>query len=221
MPNILYEDQILVPAGIEDLESFRRWTYQDDFPESGRIDYIGGNIEIDISPEQLFAHGRLKTEFVTVFGSLIEKSDWLIVSDQTRIASVPGDLSAEPDVVLLSRQAIQTRRVILTPKANRPNDYIEIEGPPELVVEVVSDSSVQKDLKRLPPAYFAAGIDEYWIADARGDDLRFVIHHRGSASFEAAAVDDGWQTSSVLNTEFRLTRPVVEPDWVEFELQTR
>ncbi len=221
MPAIVYEDEVIIPDGIDDLESFRKWTYRDDFPGSGRIDYINGNIEIDMSPEQLFAHGRLKTELVAVLTQTVARSQWMVLSDSTRIASMHADLSAEPDVVLISKQAIQSRRVQLIPKANRPNDYIEIEGPPELVVEIVSDSSVRKDLRRLPPTYFSAGIEEYWIADARGDELFFVIHQRGGKSFEPVAVDqEGWQTSSVLQKSFRLRRPVVEPEWVEFELET-
>ncbi len=35
--------------------------------------------------------------------------------------------------------------------------YVELEGAPDLVVEIVSDSSVAKDTQRLPPRYAAAG----------------------------------------------------------------
>jgi Uma2 family endonuclease len=35
-----------------------------------------------------------------------------------------------------------------------------VEGGPDLVVEIVSDSSEEKDLDRLPRAYFSAGVRE-------------------------------------------------------------
>jgi len=46
-----------------------------------------------------------------------------------------------------------------------------------MVVELVGDASVGKDRRRLPPAYFAAGVTEFWLIDARGPELEFVIHH--------------------------------------------
>jgi Uma2 family endonuclease len=163
----------------------------------------------------LFSHGRLKTEFVSGLSNLVKRSESMIVSDSTRIASERADLSAEPDIVLLSRDSIRSSQVRLTPKANRDGDYIEIDGALDLVIEEVSDCSVVKDTRRLPTAYFRAGVKEYWIADARSDDLIFAIHLRGDSSFiRAPLTKDGWQPSVVLGKEFLLARPVVEPDWV-------
>jgi Uma2 family endonuclease len=54
-------------------------------------------------------------------------------------------------------------------------DYIEILGSPDLVVEIVSDSSVRKDTTLLRDAYWKAGVREYWLFDARGAEIRFDI----------------------------------------------
>ncbi len=221
MTAIIYEDQILIPDGITDLLSFRMWSQDGKFPEIGRIDYLGGRIEIDMSPEQLFAHGRLKSEFVSTLSKLVKRSEWLVVADSTRVASEEAGLSAEPDVILLSRDSIRQRRVRLTPKAKQSGDCVEIEGAVDILIEIVSDSSVGKDLRRLPVAYYAAGVREYWIADARHTDLRFTIYRRGATAFEPTEIDEGWQKSEVLSRSFRLTRPVVEAEWVEFELESR
>ena len=35
------------------------------------------------------------------------------------------------------------------------------------MAEIVGDASVGKDRRRLPPAYFAAGVMEFWLSDAR------------------------------------------------------
>ena len=81
-----------------------------------------------------------------------------------------------------------------------------IEGPPDLIVEVVSDSTVRKDTRRLPQAYFAAGVREFWLVDGR-KELTFVVHARGQSKFEAVEADaEGFQTSVVLGTSFRLDR---------------
>lgn len=76
--------------------------------------------------------------------------------------------------------------------------------------------------KRLPKAYFESGVEEYWIADARGDELIFAIYQRGDDQFELAESSaDGFQKSNLMNAWFQLTRPVVEPEWIEFELRVR
>ena len=222
MATIVYQDQVLIPAGVDDFPAFRRWTHQEQFPDRGRIDYIAGRIEIDMSPEQLFSHGRLKTELIATLSKCLPRSEWLICTDSTRLADADTGLSAEPDLVLVSRESLRGGRVQLTPKADRPDDFVEIAGGVDLVVEIVSDASVAKDTARLPKAYFNAGVGEYWIADARGETLRFIIHGRGPSGFQPVAFDsDGWQRSWALGQAFRLTRPVVEPGWVEFELQVR
>ena len=108
----------------------------------------------------------------------------------------------------------------LVPKASgEPGRYIELEGGPDLVAEIVSDTSVTKDTRRLPWAYFQAGIREFWLLDARGERLRFEIHRRGPAGFEPVEPDqDGFQSSAVLGSRFRLDRQLDEDGLWEFDL---
>ena len=81
------------------------------------------------------------------------------------------------------------------------------EGPPDLIVEIVSDSSVRKDTKRLPKAYWQAGVLEYWLVDARREELFFRIHQRGDADYQPALMDDeSYQYSAVLDCWYRLDR---------------
>jgi hypothetical protein len=49
----------------------------------------------------------------------------------------------------------------------KPGGFIEVEGAADLVVEILSDSSVGKDTRRLPEAYAKAGVGELWLVDAR------------------------------------------------------
>jgi Uma2 family endonuclease len=106
------------------------------------------------------------------------------------------------------RQSLETDRVRLVAKASGERDrYIELQGAPDLVVEIVSESSVTKDTQRLPYAYWRAGIPEFWLADARGSELVFRIHRPGPAGYEPAASDaEGFQYSATFNTSFRLSR---------------
>ena len=53
--------------------------------------------------------------------------------------------------------------------------YVELDGSPDMVLEVVSDSSVEKDIDVLMDLYWKAGIREYWLVDARGERIEFKI----------------------------------------------
>jgi len=131
-----------------------------------------------------------------------------ILVGETRISDVSANLSAEPDVVVITYQSFDEERVRLIPKASGEKDrYVEVEGGPDLVVEIVSDSSVKKDTIRLPQAYFLAGVREYWLIDARGEELSFQLLRRGSAAFESTPTDaDSYQRSEVLDAHYRLDR---------------
>ena len=81
-----------------------------------------------------------------------------------------------------------------------------MEGGPDMELEVVSDSSVAKDLELLPRGYWIAGVRDLWRIDARGEGLRFEILCRGTERFVLAAEHDGWQRSEVFGKWFRLRR---------------
>jgi Uma2 family endonuclease len=208
MATVLLDHEVEIPT-IRSLAEFRQWALSDDFPERGRIDYIAGRIEVDMSPEDFFTHGTLKSE---IAGEIKDRVDELDLGHtliaETRISSVPGDVSAEPDVVVITHEAFDAGRVRLVPKASGEADrYVEVEGGPDLIVEIVSDSSVKKDTKRLPPAYYAAGVREFWLIDARGKKLQFQIHRRGNSEFEPAQTDnEGYQRSEVLDAAYHLER---------------
>ena len=114
----------------------------------------------------------------------------------------------EPDLVFVAEEALDSGRVRLVPKVKGEEDrYIELEGAPDLIVEIVSDSSVRKDTKRLPRSYWRAGVREFWLADARREELFFRIHHRGGSKYEPAPLDDdSYQYSAVLDAWYRLDR---------------
>jgi Uma2 family endonuclease len=202
-----FEEQFEMPLSLHSVADFRRWALSDDFPEHGRIDYIVGRIEVNMSPEDFFCHGTLKTEILSVLHGLVRRARLgYVVSDRTRVTSLDADLSAEPDVVFLSHDSLAAGRVRLVPKAGgEEGRYSEVEGAADLIIEIVSDRSQIKDTQRLPRAYFQAGVREFWLADARRDPLAFRIHTRTESGFQPVALDaDGFQPSAVLPFRFRL-----------------
>lgn len=221
---VVFEEQVEIPLDLRSLAEFRRWALSDGFPERGRIDFLAGRIEVDMSPEDFFCHGTLKVELIRVLSQRVkDASSGHLVTDRTRVSCPDADLSAEPDIVFVSNETLETGRARLVAAATgEPGRYVELEGAPDLVVEIVSDRSVVKDTHRLPEAYFKAGVREFWLADARSEPLVFLIHHRGKTSFQAVEPDsEGFQSSPVSGRRFRLDgRRDPQGNWT-FDLRER
>src|SRR5271156_3465010 len=85
---------VQIPAWVHDLVSFRRWYHSGDFPESGRICYLKGEVWVDMSMEQVFSHNQVKGEYNIVLGTLAKKSKLgRFFPDGIRITNVEADLS--------------------------------------------------------------------------------------------------------------------------------
>lgn len=227
--SILIEDEVEIPMGIDSLSAFRLWAASEAFPSMGRIDFVDGRIEVDMSPDNIFDHSAPKTEIGRVIANRLKASRLgHVFIDKTRVSCPEVGLSVKPDVVLVTHESIATGRVSLVPTASkRGNSFIEIEGPPDLAVEVVSRSSLSKDTDRLLEAYFAAGVREYWLVDARGKELSFQILSRGEAGvgqstrgFAPVTADaEGWRFSAVLGAAYQLERTAGPGGFWEYELR--
>lgn len=213
------EQPFRIPAQARDLEGFRRWARSSRFPKQGRIDYIGGDLEVDMSPEDLLKHGTVKAEIGAELQIRIgRKSLGDVYIDRARISFPAAELSVEPDVVVVLYDSLDAGRVREIPRKKRePESYIELEGAADLVVEVISDSSVGKDRTRLPPKYAAAGVPELWLADVRRG-LRFEVHVLGPDGYRRLEPDaDGWVRSPLLGP-VRLRRERIRPDRWKYRL---
>jgi Uma2 family endonuclease len=158
-----------------------------------------------MSEEQLFAHVRVKGEFCRVLSSLereYQRGFYLV--DSARVSHPGADLSVVPDGVFLLNESVQAMRVQLVRGAS--GGHVRLLGGPDIVREVLSDSSVQKDTVRLRELYWKAGVREYWLADARRDPPRFTILRTGARGFVAVRKQGGWLRSDVLGKSFRLTQ---------------
>jgi len=205
---IVFEERVRIPAGICNLQEFRRWAHSDAFPETGRVSYLAGEVDIDMSPEELTTHNQAKTD---VSGDLrvLARRRRLgnVFSDGALLVNEAADLSTEPDAMFCSVESYRSGRVKYVERREGSKRYIEVTGAPDLVIEVVSRTSVHKDTELLPPLYFAAGVAEYWIIDARRDELVFRVLTRGEEQYAETEADiEGYRQSRVLDCLFRLVR---------------
>ncbi|MEO8495374.1 MAG: Uma2 family endonuclease [Planctomycetota bacterium] len=207
---------VQVPLALTTLDAFREWIHSDDVPEKTRAHFLDGEVWIDMSTEQLFSHNQVKNALTIALGGLAMSGgigrylpDGILYSNQL------ANLSGMPDGAFYSFDSLRDGKV--TFKEGAKGGVTELQGSLDLVIEVVSDSSVKKDRKKRPKLYFRAGVLEYWLIDARSEPLSFQIFQRGKNRFEAAPERDGWLKSNVFGLEFRLVSrldPVGQPEFV-------
>lgn len=217
---VVGKDLVCVPGWVQDHESFRRWLHLADFPEAGRICYLNGGVIVDMSKEQVFTHNQVKNEFAFALTGLSKAGNLgRYFPDGLLISNVDADLTSQPDGAFASKKTLRTQRFRLVEGVGE--GFVEMEGTPDMVLEVVSPSSVEKDTVILVEQYWQADIPEYWLVDVRGERLDFdILRHTGKGYMPTRKQGD-WVKSAVFGKSFRLTRGVDDLGNPEFTLAVR
>jgi Uma2 family endonuclease len=216
------QQPVRVPRSAHTLTGFRAWSHSDTFPTYGRITFLAGEVIVDMSGDELTSHAWLKTEVNRVLANLnVERQLGIMSNEGTQVVNKAADVSNIPDAVFVTWDSLNNGRARFVPRERRPGQLVELEGAPDLVVEVVSDSSVLKDTVDLRHAYYQAGIPEYWLIDARGDDIDFQILLARRGGYAASPVRGGWRRSRVFDRHFRLERTRGPMDLWQYRLHMR
>lgn len=155
-----------------------RMTYDDyaRMPDDGiRYELAGGRLEA-MTPAPSPKHQLVLQELEDAVKKTCNQ-DYIIF-----IAPVDVILSDEevrqPDLVLLHR----TRLSLLTNRG--------IEGPPDLVAEVLSPASIKRDRKDKRESYARYGVSEYWIIDTNSAALEQYVLENGVYTLAQVYVGD-------------------------------
>ena len=209
MTSVIFEEQLELPLDIRNFSDFRKWGVSEEFPEKGRIDFVGGDIEVDMPPGGIYSQIAVKVEISRALANVNKARDLGelysdgVRSDGVRHASPAAHLSAEPDMLFFNQETHNSNRAKLIPKSRQDDLFIEVEGAPDMV----GDGPVSNDTHRLPAACYRAGVHEYWPVDARNATLFFQIHSRENVGFVLPPLDDeGFHVSPIFGKRFRLNR---------------
>src|SRR5205823_696983 len=119
-----------------------------EFPENVRATFIAGEIFLDMSKEDPRLHVRVKDELARVLGTLCKEEDLgEFYGDRVGISNEAADLSNVPDGSFYLWETLESGRIRLIQREGEES-YVELEGTPDWVLEVVSRSSVNKDTRR-------------------------------------------------------------------------
>jgi Uma2 family endonuclease len=124
------------------------WFTREDFPE--RCEIFQGMLLM--APPPGGSHQALTTNLTTAFGLYSHASGGVALTAPTGVVLAPT-IGFEPDVLYL------------TPERAHYLRRRGVEGPPDIVVEVLSRSTRVYDLETKLPTYLAHGVREVWIVD--------------------------------------------------------
>jgi Uma2 family endonuclease len=194
-------DQFLIPEWVRDNASFLRWAESDDAPQRGRIGYFQGTVWIDTTMEQIF-HNEIKAAVTETLRRWTREQDLGTYHTDGVLLTCPEvELSTEPDGLFVSKETKRSGQIVYEEEKRSS----KVVGVPDMVLEVISRSSVTKDLKTLRLLYHEAGLQEYWLIDSRVDEPQLSILRHTASGYKQVPARDGWSRSKVFKAEFKLS----------------
>ncbi len=170
-------------------EEFLAWSDEDVHAEWVPLDNSGrGEVIIHMPPKDI--HQAVVGFLYKLLGLFVDLFDL----GKLRIAPLevklqPGGSSREPDILFVAAEHLDR----LTPD--------RLIGPPDLVIEVVSPTSVKRDRSAKYREYQAAGVREYWVIDPREAQRRadfFCLDDvtRGEGEYRLFATEEDERVAS-------------------------
>ena len=111
---VIIEGEVRVPLNITSLQRFRKWAHSGEFPDHGKICYIAGEIDIDMSPENIYWHSVPKGDLYADLKMIVRKRNLgELLPDGVFLVNEGADLSTEPrpHVLQLGKLASGSRGV--------------------------------------------------------------------------------------------------------------
>ncbi|HET6567708.1 MAG TPA: Uma2 family endonuclease [Rhodothermales bacterium] len=158
-------------------------------PEGAPYQLIDG--ELVMSPAPTPNHQDISSELFAALRAFVIENGLGKVYYAPLDVYLSEDDIFQPDILFISRD----RLGIITDK--------NIQGAPDLVVEILSLSTSYYDLTAKKRAYEAAGVKEYWIVDPMAARIEVYENRDGRFEVVSEAEGKGEVDSKVLNS-FRL-----------------
>lgn len=173
----------------------RRWTYEEYYQleDDQRYEIIDGNLLRAPAPDSWHQDWSRK---------LFRLVDHVVIKKKL------GEVFYAPiDVVLDPQNTVQPDLVFVAAANTSIIQRRAIFGVPDLLIEIVSPSSVRRDRYDKKDLYARFGVKEYWIGDPANQSLEILTLKDGRYELHCAAEIQGKLTSLVLaGLEFDLSQ---------------
>lgn len=136
------------------------------FPDDGRrYELIDG--ELYVSPSPSIRHQRVSRELEFALLMYLRRTGKGEVLDAPVGVRLAHDSVVQPDIL-----------VVLREHESQVGEQV-IDGPPDLVVEVLSPGTARRDLGVKREKYRATGVPEYWIVDPVHAAIEVLVLENG------------------------------------------
>lgn len=146
-------------------------TYEDyrGLPDDGcRYELFEG--ELEVTPAPSTQHQRISRNLEFILHAHVQAHELGEVLDAPVDVILARGTIVQPDILFVAK----TQLAIITARA--------VEGPPELVVEIVSSSTEERDRGAKGQLYARYGVSHYWIVDPASRSLaEYVLSERAYA----------------------------------------
>jgi Uma2 family endonuclease len=129
-------------------------------------------------------HEQIFHQLSQIFAILLEEPKHGQVFGSRLVMRLSPKWNVEPDLMILSPQNYQR----ITPT--------RIEGPADLVFEILSDSTREIDLTKKIPYYLNNGVKEVWIIDPKFESIE--IHNSTNIRTYSKTQDEDWVSSTII-----------------------
>ena len=162
----------------------KRWTYEEYYrlDDDQRYEIIDGNLLMAPAPDTW--HQSWIGELHMILQNHVKGLGKVFVSPVDVV--LDSENTVQPDLVFVSSDnlGIIQRRAIF--------------GTPDLLVELVSPSSVRRDRYDKKELYARFGVKEYWISDPANKTLEVLTLKEGRYALHCCAEEKGKLTSLIL-----------------------
>lgn len=155
-------------------------TYADYLKTSDDKRYELLNGELFMPPAPLLYHQDIQSNLHRLISVFVKERDLGKTYTSTTDVVLSDTDVAQPDILFVS----QERSHILT----REN----VRGAPDLVVEILSPATAERDRTTKLELYAKHGVQEYWIVDPEAKTIMVLL--RGEGRFEGVSVYSEGQT---------------------------
>lgn len=161
--------------------------------EDTRAEFIAG--EVIVHSPTSFQHSRIATFLTSILQLFIDQHQLgTLWADNFQVRLRPG-LRRVPDIIFI----LSTTELKIT--------NTEIEGAPDLVVEIVSHESLEQDWRDKYFEYEQAGVKEYWTIDPYAEKMAiYCLNEQGK--YESQKAEQKIMHSKVLPGFW------IKPEWL-------
>jgi Uma2 family endonuclease len=172
---------VFLPSERDDVLAVRRMCFEEYLEldvEGKLVEWVDGEARISMHVTDhhqrvvLFLSSLLHTYCLTTGAGVVRTEPYAF-------RARPGGNAREPDILFVAERHRHRLGV----------QYLD--GPPDIVVEVVSRDSVRRDREEKFREYAAGGVPEYWIIDPRPGLLRADFYALAEDRYEPLPSDDG------------------------------